>query len=543
MYGRSICNSISDLLHEAQRTQVRGPGAAAFAHNPGKTGIHLISMPFFLDTQELSQRFGDHISEFGSLLDTNHIRHGSPDNIFEFATILESDHQLRLDLSAMVKSVVQREGDELLLTDMMSIIVASVGGPSFSDMKGDITKPTNALMEFLLGTGCWRQFGLPLSSTSQNAAPPIRPPARAEEPPPPNRISPPVSIPIAGESAEDRDDLLDASSKLRQMLTRLEINTLQVERHLESIEQRLGRMEPPPEPVLARTPSPPEPLLHTRRADIVSDEITQPFAEGIPVFEAERSTPSRAVFSHSPHQPQKVDFPSPTFAYANEKGRGIVPIGVFLALLAIIAASLFAHSAQGRTLLKAGASRVKTVYTLFRSAPTPAAVSPEPGATSPRQSVPPSISTVAPAPGSPEVLPAPPPKSIVATRPGQSVAPNNASPNISPNARPDSDSAKIRYVSANLMEGYLLSAPRPEYPPLARINHINGSVALQATISKNGFVETLHVTKGPASLRNAAVDAVRQWRYKPYSVGGRPVEVVTTVYVHFTVSPLPAIAH
>jgi TonB family protein len=525
----------------------------------------------------------------------------------------------------------------------MSIIVASVGGPSFSDTKGDITKQINALMEFLLGTGCWRQFGLPLSPTSQDAAPPIRPLARAEEPPP-NRISPPVSIPIAGESAEDRDDLLDASSELRQMLTRLEINTLQVERHLESIEQRLSKMEPPvltgtptppepflhtrradivsdeitqpfaegvhvfeatrakesppnqispavsipivedrdnlltasselrqmltrreintlqverhlesieqrlsrteppPKPALAGTPSPPEPLLNTR-ADIVSDEITQPFAEGIHVFEAQRSTPSRAVFSHSPHQTQKEDFPSPTFAYTNENGRSIVHIGVFLALLAIIAATLFAYSAQGQVLLRAGMSRVKTVYTLFRSSSAPAAVSPGPKAASPRKSVPPSISAVAPALASPEVQPAPPPESITATTPGQSVAPNNASPNISPSARPVPDSAKIGYVPANLMEGYLLSAPRPEYPQLARINHIEGSVALQATISKNGLVETLHVTNGPASLRNAAVDAVRHWQYKPYSVGGRPVEVVTTVYVHFTLSPLPAIAH
>jgi TonB family protein len=491
-------------------------------------------MPFFLDTQELSQRFGDHISEFCSLLKTNHIRHGSPDNIFEFATKLESDHQFRLDLSVMVKSVVQRESDELLLTDMMSIIVASVGGPSFSDTKGDITKPTNALMEFLLGTGCWRQFGLTFASASQDAAPPIRPLARAEEPPR-NRISPPVSIPIAGESAEDRDDLLDASSDLRQMLTRLEINTLQVERHLESIEQRLSKMEPP---VLTGTPTPPEPSLPTRRADIVSNEVTQPFAEGIHIFEAERSTPSRAVFSHSPHQAQKEDFPSPTFAYANENGRSIVHIGAFVALLAIIAASLFAYSAQGRILLKAGMSRVKTVYTLFRSASTPAAVSPEPKAASPRKSAPPSISALAP-----EVLPAPPSESVIATTPGQSVAPNNASPDISPSARPVPDSAKIRYVPANLMEGYLLSAPRPEYPDLARINHIEGSVTLQATISKNGLAETLHVTNGPASLRNAAVDAVRQWRYKPYSVGGQPVEVATTVYVHFTLGPLPAIAH
>jgi TonB family protein len=529
--------SISDFGCGSTNTGPSPGCPPAFAHDPDKTGIHLTDIPFFLDTQEMSQRFGDHISEFRSLFDTNHIRHGSPDNIFEFATVLESANQFRFDLSAMVKSVVQRESDELLLTDMMSIIVASVGGPSFSDIKSDITRPTNALMEFLLGTGCWRQFGLPLSPTSQSAVPPIRPSVRAEEPSP-TQISPAVSIPIAGESAEDRDDRLDAPSELRQMLTRLERNTFQVERHLKSIEQRLSRIESPPKPLLTQTPSPIEPFLHTRRADIVSEEIAQPLAEGVPVFEAERPTRSRALFSHHPHQPQKVDFPSPTFAKVNENRWSIIPIGVFLALLAIIAASLFAHSGQGRLLLKAGVSHVKTVYAHFSR--VPAAVSHEPPAASPRASIPASIAAPAPAP---PAGPPTSPKIIVATTPRQSVASDNANPHISPNAPPIPDSPEIRYIPANLMEGYLLSAPRPEYPDLARIDHIEGSVALQATISKNGLVETLHVTKGPPRLRNAAVDAVRHWRYKPYSVSGRPVEVATTVYVHFTLSPLPAIAH
>jgi protein TonB len=59
-------------------------------------------------------------------------------------------------------------------------------------------------------------------------------------------------------------------------------------------------------------------------------------------------------------------------------------------------------------------------------------------------------------------------------------------------------------------------------------------VVLQATISKTGSIENLHVISGPAMLQQAALDAVRSWRYKPYLLNGEPVEVDTTVNVIFT---------
>jgi TonB family protein len=489
-------------------------------------------MPFFLDTQETSQRFGDQISEFRSLLDANHVRHDSPDDIFEFANILESNNQLRLDLSAMVKSIVKRERDELLLTDMISIIAAAVGGLSFADTNADITKPTNTLMEFLLGTGCWRQFGSPSSPISKNAAPPLGPPVRAEEPRL-TRISPPASIPVATENTKDRASLLDTSSELRQMLTRLESNTLQVERHLDSIEQRLSKIEPSPKPLPTPAPSQPEPLLHPRSAGIVPDVIAHPCAEDIPIFEPELPTRNRAVFSHQPqNQSQTDDFPSPTFAYGTEKGRNVIPIGVLLVLLAIIAAIFFfARSGQGRTLLKASVSRLENIRALFSR--VPATIPPKPAASSP-----PSHSTSITAP--PATSPAPT-KNTIEPTPARPATSDNISPYISSDPRPILDNPKIRHLPANVMEGYLLSAPRPQYPPLARNNHIEGSVALEVTISRTGSIETLHVIKGPQPLRSAAVDAVRYWRYRPYSVDGQPVEVFTTVNVHFTLKPPPAI--
>jgi len=84
------------------------------------------------------------------------------------------------------------------------------------------------------------------------------------------------------------------------------------------------------------------------------------------------------------------------------------------------------------------------------------------------------------------------------------------------------------------MAGNLLQKTTPVYPPIAKAARVQGTVQLQATISKTGAIENLRVVSGPAMLQQAAMDAVRTWRYKPYLLSGEPVEVETTVNVIFT---------
>jgi protein TonB len=74
------------------------------------------------------------------------------------------------------------------------------------------------------------------------------------------------------------------------------------------------------------------------------------------------------------------------------------------------------------------------------------------------------------------------------------------------------------------------------YPPLARQAHVQGTVVLDADISKAGIVETLRAVSGHPMLIPAAVDAVKQWRYKPYVLKGEPVAVNTQIVVNFTLS-------
>jgi periplasmic protein TonB len=89
-------------------------------------------------------------------------------------------------------------------------------------------------------------------------------------------------------------------------------------------------------------------------------------------------------------------------------------------------------------------------------------------------------------------------------------------------------------ISAGVMQGMLIQKTTPVYPPIAKAARVSGTVVLQATISKNGTIENLRVVSGPAMLQQSALDAVKQWRYKPYELNNEPVEVETTVNVIFT---------
>jgi TonB family protein len=124
----------------------------------------------------------------------------------------------------------------------------------------------------------------------------------------------------------------------------------------------------------------------------------------------------------------------------------------------------------------------------------------------------------------PPPLPPPPPAHPVDSQPGQASA-------VPP--------PKRIYISAGVAMGMLLEHQIPIYPPEAKTARVSGTVVLESTIGKDGAVEELRVVSGPAMLQQAALDAVRTWRYSPYLLNGEPIEVRTTVNVIFTLPPLP----
>jgi TonB family protein len=89
-------------------------------------------------------------------------------------------------------------------------------------------------------------------------------------------------------------------------------------------------------------------------------------------------------------------------------------------------------------------------------------------------------------------------------------------------------------VKRSIMAGQRIGGPMPEYPVEAKKAHIQGTVMLDAIIDKDGAVSHLTVQSGPKELRQSSLDAVRQWKYKPFLLNGDPVEVKTDIEVVYS---------
>jgi len=105
-----------------------------------------------------------------------------------------------------------------------------------------------------------------------------------------------------------------------------------------------------------------------------------------------------------------------------------------------------------------------------------------------------------------------------------------------PTAVPKAATPQRVRVSQGVSQGLLVHKVQPTYPPLARQARIQGTVVLEALIGKDGAIQNLHVVSGHPMLTNAALEAVKEWKYKPYYLNGEPVEVSTTINVNFTLS-------
>jgi len=112
--------------------------------------------------------------------------------------------------------------------------------------------------------------------------------------------------------------------------------------------------------------------------------------------------------------------------------------------------------------------------------------------------------------------------------PAEPIAPRAATPQ-------EAGPAPGLKVKGGVMAGNILTEVNPEYPKEAKDAGIQGTVVLHAIIGKNGVVEKLQAVSGPKELIPSAIDAVRQWTYKPYLLNGNPTEVETTITVNFAI--------
>lgn len=93
-----------------------------------------------------------------------------------------------------------------------------------------------------------------------------------------------------------------------------------------------------------------------------------------------------------------------------------------------------------------------------------------------------------------------------------------------------------QFRTSSMLQGSLIRRVDPLYPPLARSARVQGSVILAAVIAKDGSIENLKLISGHPMLVEAAIEAVRQWRYRPYVLNGEAIEVETRITVNFVLA-------
>lgn len=105
-----------------------------------------------------------------------------------------------------------------------------------------------------------------------------------------------------------------------------------------------------------------------------------------------------------------------------------------------------------------------------------------------------------------------------------------------PPKAPEPAPAKRIRVASGVAQANLIHDVPPQYPPEAGRERIEGTVVVVALIGADGIVKDVRVESGPALLAQAAIDAVKQWRYKPYMLNGTPVEIDSRITINFTMS-------
>jgi TonB family protein len=347
-----------------------------------------------------------------------------------------------------------------------------------------------------------------------------------------------------------------AEDPLVETLTRLELNALQVKHYLDSIDQRIGRIEPRLDSLPTYVPSPvtSHPLSGTGSGygHIPDGRYSALLATATLPHQAHQSRESQLFqdkpSSLDPPPPQSTpsDLPSLLRSASQQKhARKKFEIPIISAAALVLLLLLYWGFNQNTQSPRIGPADPSFVQNTPAPPPNPAPAAngntsrPSESATarSSASQARPSASHTTAAEVPQEVHHRPLHSSTPATLNASAHSSAPTTPAISAHPEEADDSALSTEpvdVSSGVMAGNVLSAPQPSYPLLATLTRTRGEVVMKAVISRDGTIENVHVIKGHRLLRGAATSAVRTWRYRPYLVNGRPVEVATTVSVDFS---------
>lgn len=214
-------------------------------------------MSFFADAQETAERYGKYVAEFQELFRTNEVSFGSREDFFRLAPRLAHDDSFREGFAALANSVVKREDGRLTLTRMLTIIAIAMGGMEIEQVGSTGAVPVSLVVVFLAGIGGWSETEPALVGVAANSATATESAygdnhadacGEASVVEPDEREAAELEQRLAAGPRDDLEtlttSLFGGPARVKQALTRLEMDTLQLKLHLDSIDSRMERIEP-----------------------------------------------------------------------------------------------------------------------------------------------------------------------------------------------------------------------------------------------------------------------------------------------------------
>jgi len=529
-------------------------------------------MPALWSPKDLAVRFAPYIEELHDVFAMHGLHYGAPEDLRELAARLEAPGALHEEVSSLVRSMVLREGGSVPRTDLLEILAIAIAGPHANAAGEELHQPVRQLLAFL-HTALRRPWNEPHGEERLHPEADPRAEAARELREAAAKIEAEAQSAIQlheseGQASASRANVIPFG-RARAVFSRLaREDGAEFGAEQSGIEQNTGPI------VTQQSDQPRAPHIPVPVAQEAVSSVDPPMelAPAVPVMPARlvASAPEpelqpsattevapEPVASRSVQQPGSARSAQSLPEFDDEPPMPTPPRFARVLWFAGIAACVLLVGVLGFT-LHAGTEAQPAAAASQQNSPSPQASTPAAPAlvaasTKPDPDVPPAhvshfdegyvaapYSTPLAVAGASQSAAAQtasavqPQQPVLVTRPRDpdAIVAGDSRMRLTPVAMEEAPPLHPRIPGA-VMAMNVINAPRPDYPMLAKIAHVDGPVVMHVEIARSGAVVDTDVISGHHLLRHAAEDAVRHWRYKPYEVDGKAVPVSTTITVRF----------
>jgi TonB family protein len=534
-------------------------------------------MSAYANSLQKPEGFDRYVRKFRSICMLHGVQIGSRTQLPGFMRKLVEDRHLAMDFWAFISKLSDREGGELSDDQMLGVVVEGIADGAISDEDGGQMRTVDDLRAMLAGVDIQGAEAPVEMAPFPHSKPDFKSNVQfddeqlqqswkqAEEPSPPlasmsgtsaTDTPPTPTKPLDSQAPFTHEKLngnvphgptvvlpVTPPPQLDEALLRLELTKL-VQQYFDNIDKRISKLEPQGEGTIATAvtrrsleePGSPEESeeLRLRRMDrtrLVLDPPPPPAQDSLRPIRDDDDIPMRIPLEH----------------YSPPARFGKAPL---LLVFVLIGAAFAIY--RDPTLLRKGFAVVVRQLHSYGQVVSPNRSAPpaprEETSAKTEQSQPAVLQSALEGASTPSPVSAPEQTASAASRPAEDSSDSTGGRRSTTNQAVAQTEQAIAdgissievagaiKVNPSIMDENLIVQRVPAYPEVAKMSRIQGDVVMQALISKEGTVKRVHVMEGDSRLRSAAEEAVYKWRYRPYVLNGRPVEVATTVTVNFNLN-------